>query len=45
MGMTDMQFKAYLSNLVAELKEIMKLNPDNEKLQALITRLEEQLKM
>ena len=45
MGMTDMQFKVHLASLVVELKEALKLSPDNEKLKEMIARLEEHLKM
>ena len=45
MGMTDNQFKVFLMTLVADLKEILKQHPDNEKAKELLQRYEEALKL
>jgi hypothetical protein len=44
MGMTDRQFDSYQALLVQFLKEAQKDSPENEKLNALIARLEAELK-
>jgi len=44
MGMTDRQFDAYQETLLMNLKEALKISPDNEKLKEVVTVLERQLK-
>ena len=43
MGMTDMQFKAFIRAELSDLEEALKLNPDNEKLKEMIVRHKETL--
>jgi len=44
MGMTDRQFDAFIDQLLSNLKEALKLTPDNEKLKETISKLEASLK-
>ena len=41
--MTDIQFKAYLRELIAQLEDVLKENPDSTKLKEMIRRLREAL--
>lgn len=43
MGMTDMQFKTFIREFLANLEEIKEECPENEKLKKLITRLTQAL--
>ena len=43
MGMTDMQFKAYLRGLVADLERALKESPDNKELLQMLDRLRKDL--
>ena len=44
MGMTDMQFKAFLRELLMSLKDALEITPDNKKIKDMIERLEETLR-
>ena len=43
MGMTDMQFKAYIRELIRDLERALKISPENEELKATIKSLKETL--
>lgn len=43
MGMTDMQFKAYLRGLIADLERALKISPDNVELKQMLERLQKDL--
>ncbi|MCL1823013.1 MAG: hypothetical protein FWG44_02300 [Oscillospiraceae bacterium] len=44
MGMTDRQFDSYQANLLELLKQALEITPENEKLKALVKRIEAELK-
>jgi len=41
--MTDIQFKAYLRGLIADLARALKVSPDNNELQQMLARLQKDL--
>ena len=43
MGMTDMQFKAYVRKLIRELERVLEVTPDNKPLQEMILELRKDL--
>jgi len=43
MGMTDMQFKAYLRGLIEDIEQALQLTPENPQLQKLLARLQKDL--